>query len=178
MSRIQIRDKSFVVSISAEKIQTRILEMAAEISRDYEDKKPIFVCILNGAFIFAADLFRALSIECEITFLKLSSYSGTQSTGVVSKISEIKVNLKDRHVVILEDIVDTGETAVYIVEEMKRHQAADVRFASLLIKPKALQHTVRPDYVGFEVPNDFLVGYGLDYDGLGRNLPDIFVLDK
>ena len=178
MKPVQIRDKTFVVSIPSEKIQHRVREMAMEISGDYADKRPIFVCILNGAFIFAADLFRALSIECEISFLRLSSYSGTQSTGTITNLLGINANLKDRHVIILEDIVDTGETAVYLVEEMKKHSAASVRFASLLIKPKALKHTIRLDYVGFEVPNDFLVGYGLDYDGLGRNLPDIFVLDK
>jgi len=117
-----------------------------------------------------------LEIECEISFLRVSSYSGTQSTGIVKSLVGVAENLKDRSVIILEDIVDTGDTAVYLLEEIKKHHPKEIKFASLLFKPLALKHDLKLDYIGFEVPNDFLVGYGLDYDGFGRNLQDIYKL--
>ena len=176
MERVTIKDKTFVINISEAKIQERIAELAKDINRDMKGKLPVFLCVLNGAFLFASDIFRRLDIECEISFLRVSSYEGTQSTGVVKSLVGVTDNLKGRSVIILEDIVDTGDTAVYLLEEVKKHQPQEIKFASLLFKPKALRHDVKLDYVGFEVPNDFLVGYGLDYDGLGRNLQDIYKL--
>ncbi len=178
MQKITIKDKTFAVNISSDTIQNRIAELALQIDADYKDKVPVFICVLSGAFLFAADLIKRVSIDCEVSFIRVSSYSGTQSTGVVKSVVGIATELKNRHVVILEDIVDTGDTAVYLMDEIKKHSPADVRFASLLLKPKALRHPVKVDYLGFEVPNDFLVGYGLDYDGLGRNYADIYKLSE
>lgn len=178
MQKITLKDKTFSINIPSETIQRRIGELANQMNRDYQDKVPVFVCVLSGAFLFTADLIKRITIDCEISFIRVSSYSGTQSTGIVKSVVGISMDLKDRHVVILEDIVDTGDTAVYLYDEMKKHAPADIRFASLLLKPKALRHTVKVDYLGFEVPNDFLVGYGLDYDGLGRNLTDIYKLSE
>jgi hypoxanthine phosphoribosyltransferase len=176
MNCVTIRDKTFEISITAETIQSRIKDLAAQISEELKDQKPLFICVLNGSFIFAADLFKQISGEAEIGFIRVSSYEGTQSTGVVKSVVGITDPLEGRTVVIVEDIVDTGDTAVYLIDELKRHQPAKILFASLLLKPKALRQKIDLDYVGFEVPNDFLVGYGLDYDGLGRNLQDIYKL--
>jgi hypoxanthine phosphoribosyltransferase len=136
----------------------------------------MFICVLNGSFIFAADLFRKISIEAEISFIKVSSYSGTQSTGVIKSILGINESLAGRMVVVVEDIVDTGDTAVHLLDELKKQNPEKIFFASLLLKPLALRQEIKIDYLGFEVPNDFLIGYGLDYDGLGRNLEDIYKL--
>ncbi len=176
MERITIKDKTFAINIPESRIQERIVQMAKEINADMKGKSPVFLCVLNGAFLFAADVFKNLDVECEITFLRVSSYEGTSSTGTVKNLVGVSASLKDRTVVILEDIVDTGDTAVYLLQEIEKHGPKEIRFASLLFKPKALRHEVKLDYVGFEVPNDFLVGYGLDYDGLGRNLRDIYKL--
>lgn len=176
MERITIKDKTFGINIPESRIQARIIELAEEVSKDMDGKSPVFLCVLNGAFMFASDIFRNVSIECEITFLRVSSYEGTQSTGIVKNLVGVSESLKDRHVVILEDIVDTGDTAIFLLDEVKKHLPKEIRFASLLFKPNALRQKVKLDYIGFEVPNDFLVGYGLDYDGLGRNLRDIYKL--
>lgn len=176
MERVTIKDKTFSISIPSSRIQERIAEMAEQISQEYKGKNPVFVCVLNGAFLFAADLFKRVTIECEISFVRVSSYAGTQSTGVVKNLIGISENIKGRPVVILEDIVDTGDTAVYLFGEIGKQHPSQIKFASLLLKPKALRHNLTVDYIGFEVPNDFLVGYGLDYDGLGRNLNDIYKL--
>jgi hypoxanthine phosphoribosyltransferase len=176
MDRITLKDKTFTINIPQAKIQQRIAEMAQEINSDLKGASPVFLCVLNGAFLFASDIFRRINIECEISFLRVSSYEGTKSSGTVKSLVGVSDNLKDRVVVILEDIVDTGDTAVYLLDELKKHQPREVRFASLLFKPNALRQELKLDYIGFEVPNDFLVGYGLDYDGLGRNLQDIYKL--
>lgn len=176
MDQITIKDKTFGINIPEAKIQARIAEMAKEINSDMHGQMPVFLCVLNGAFLFASDIFRSITIECEISFLRVSSYEGTKSSGSVKSMIGVTDNLKDRTVVILEDIVDTGDTAVYLLEEIKKHNPKEIRFASLLFKPNALRQNVKLDYVGFHVPNDFLVGYGLDYDGLGRNLRDIYKL--
>lgn len=176
MDKISILDKTFVVDIPELRIQERIAEMAKKISADLKDQRPMFICVLNGSFLFAADLFKRMSIECEIAFVRVSSYEGTHSTGVIKNLMGFPDDLKDRTVVILEDIVDSGDTAVHLLEGLKKRSPGKVFFASLLLKPQALKHDVTIDYVGFEVPNDFLVGYGLDYDGLGRNLRDIYKL--
>ena len=173
---VKIHDKHFVELIAAGKIQERIAEIAININDAYKGKKPIFLGVLNGAFLFAADLFKKINTDCEISFIRVSSYSGTQSTGQMKNIVGINMDLKDRHVIIIEDIVDTGDTMRYLFEELKKHHCASVKLATLVFKPAALKHPLTPDYVGFEVPPDFLVGYGLDYDGLGRNLNSIYVL--
>ncbi|MBL0032180.1 MAG: hypoxanthine phosphoribosyltransferase [Bacteroidetes bacterium] len=176
MESVIIKDKRFEVNIPAAKIDQRIKELGAKLNEDLKDTRPIFVSVLNGSFIFAADLFREIKMEAEITFIRVSSYSGTESTGTVKSVVGIKENLEGRTVVIIEDIVDTGDTAIYLIDELKKQNPEKILFASLLLKPDALRHPVKIDYVGFEVPNDFLVGYGLDYDGLGRNLKDIYKL--
>jgi hypoxanthine phosphoribosyltransferase len=175
-NRIIIRDKTFEIFLSAEKIQDRIAELAKEISSDLSGKRPLFICVLKGAFIFAADLFKRISIEAEVSFVRVSSYSGTQSTGEIKNVMGVSEDLTGRTVVIVEDIVDRGDTAVYLLEELRKNNPEKIYFASLLLKPKALRQEMIINYLGFEVPNDFLVGYGLDYDGLGRNYQDIYKL--
>ena len=176
MESVIIKDKKFEVSITASAISQRVKELGAKLNEDLKNTRPIFVSVLNGSFLFAADLFREIKMDAEITFIRVSSYEGTQSTGSVKSVVGIKESLEGRTVVIIEDIVDTGDTAVYLINELKKQNPKQVLFASLLLKPDALKHPVEIDYVGFEVPNDFLVGYGLDYDGLGRNLKDIYTL--
>ena len=176
MKRITIKDKSFEVNITTSEIQARITELARQIDTDFNGKKPLFVVVLNGAFLFAADVFRQITTDCEIGFIRVSSYAGTQSTGHIKNVMGLTQDIAGRSVIILEDIVDSGDTAVYLLNELKISSPAEVRFATLLFKPAALRQPFRPDYVGFEVPNDFLVGYGLDYDGYGRNLNEIYKL--
>lgn len=176
MGTVKIHDKEFKVSISAEVIQNRIAELGRQLSEDMNGKRPLFVAVLNGAFLFAADLLKHVTCECEITFVRVSSYSGTQSTGQVRNLIGLNEKIEGRTVIIIEDIVDTGDTAMYLINELKKERPSEIRFASLLLKPKALKHDIHVDYTGFEVPNDFLVGFGLDYDGLGRNLNDIYTL--
>ena len=176
IERVTIRDKTFEISISSDVIQKRITELALQISLDLKGNCPLFICVLNGSFIFAADLFKRVTTEAEVTFIRVSSYEGTQSTGTVKSIVGINESLEGRTVVLVEDIVDTGDTAVYLMDEIKKQNPHKIFFASLLLKPKALRQKIKIDYLGFEVPNDFLVGYGLDYDGLGRNLQNIYKL--
>ena len=173
---ITIRDKTFKPYITQQKITEAVTTVAVKINNDFKQEVPLFLVVLNGSFMFAADLFREIKMEAEITFIRVSSYSGTESTGTVKSVVGIKENLEGRTVVIIEDIVDTGDTAIYLIDELKKQNPEKVLFASLLLKPDALRHPIKIDYVGFEVPNDFLVGYGLDYDGLGRNLKDIYKL--
>lgn len=176
MDTVKIHDKEFKVSISSGVIQNRIAELGSQLSKDMNGKRPLFVAVLNGAFLFAADLLKHVTCECEITFVRVSSYSGTQSIGQVRNLIGLSEKIEGRTVVIIEDIVDTGDTAMYLINELKKERPSEIRFASLLLKPKALKHDIHVDYTGFEVPNDFLVGFGLDYDGLGRNLNDIYTL--
>ncbi|MFN8165374.1 MAG: hypoxanthine phosphoribosyltransferase, partial [Bacteroidia bacterium] len=176
MESVVVNGKQFVISIPESRIQERVRQIAAKMNEDLKGTKPVFLCVLKGSLLFASDVFREINMEAEISFIRVSSYSGTQSTGMVRSVAGIADSLEGRTVVILEDIVDTGDTAVYLVEEINKHNPERVLFASLLFKPAALRQKVNLDYVGFEVPNDFLVGYGLDYDGLGRNLKDIYKL--
>lgn len=160
-----------------ERIQARIAEMGAQIERDYAGKKPLFIVVLNGAFIFAADLLRACgALECELAFVKLSSYKGMSSTGKVETLLGLTVPLEGRDVVILEDIIDSGKTLSALIPDLKARGPASIAIAALLLKPECLHHPLAIDYVGFEIPDRFVVGYGLDYEGLGRNLPAIFQL--
>jgi hypoxanthine phosphoribosyltransferase len=150
--------------------------MAEKINEDYKDKKPIFIAILNGSFMFASDLFKSISIEAEICFIKLASYKGTKSTGNVITSIGLDEPLQGRHVVIIEDIVDTGNTLTKFLPQLYNQQPASLKIAALLHKPEALEHPLAIDYIGFSVPNKFLLGFGLDYDGLGRNLAEIYQL--
>jgi hypoxanthine phosphoribosyltransferase len=173
---IQVLDKKFQPYIKAEEIQEQINKLAAEINAGYADKKPLFIAILNGSFMFASDLFKELTIDAEICFIKLASYKGTKSTGNVITSIGLDENLKGRHVIIVEDIVDTGKTLFEFLPQLVNQQPASLKIAALLHKPEALVHPLTIDYLGFKVPNKFLLGYGLDYDGLGRNLKEIYQL--
>ncbi|MDA3822786.1 MAG: hypoxanthine phosphoribosyltransferase [Bacteroidales bacterium] len=175
---IQVLDLSFETSIPEETIQVEIKRIAGEMNRDLADKNPIFLGILNGAFMFASDLFKQISIPCQITFLKLASYEGTKTTGTVKQLIGINQDLKDRTVVVLEDIVDTGITLDTIVRQLSGYQPKEILLATMLHKPDAAKKEVKLDYVGFQIPNEFVLGYGLDYNGYGRNLPEIYTLVK
>jgi len=175
--RILINGKYFKKYISEADIQARVLEMAADITKDYEGKNPLFLGILTGGFLFAADVFRQLEFECEITFVQLSSYKGMASTGTVSQVIGLDFDIKGRDIVILEDIIDTGKTLHRFIPSLLEKGANSVKLASFLFKPDALKHDVTLDYIGFSVPNKFLVGYGLDFDQRGRNYRDIYQLE-
>ena len=174
--RIKVKDKYFVPFISEEKIQMEVNRIADEMNRDLAGKDPLFLGILNGAFMFAGDLFKQLSIPCQITFLKLASYSGTKSTGTVKQLIGINLDLKDRVVVVLEDIVDSGITLDTILRQLSGYEPAEIHVATFLHKPEATIKEVQLDYVGMEIPNDFILGYGLDYDGYGRNYKSMYQL--
>ena len=174
MTGVRIHDKDFVDYISSEKIQMRIAELGKEIQKDFNDKNPVFLGILNGCFRFSSDLLSHIDTPCEINFLKVSSYSGTETTGKVSELIGLNTSIKNRHIVILEDIVDTGHTIDFLLKRLKLENAASISIATLLYKPDAYHGKHPLKYVGFEIPNLFVVGYGLDYDGFGRNLNDIY----
>ena len=173
---IQVLDKKFQPYIKAEQIQEQIAKLAARMNSDYAGQSPLFIAILNGSFMFAADLFKELNVNAEICFIKLASYKGTKSTGNVITSIGLDESLKGRHVVIVEDIVDTGKTLHEFLPQLLNQQPASLKIAALLHKPDALVYPLTIDYLGFSVPNKFLLGYGLDYDGLGRNLKEIYQL--
>ncbi len=174
MKEIQLKDKRFAIEISEDHILKQVRRVAEKINNDLVGKKPLFLVVLNGAFMFASDLMKNIDIDCEISFVKLSSYQGTQSTEKVKELIGLNENLKGRTVVIVEDIVDTGITMEGIINDLHKKGVAETRIATLLFKPKAFQKSYKVDYIGMEIPNDFIVGYGLDYDGLGRNFRDIY----
>lgn len=175
---IKIFDKEFVPYLREDQIEKRITELAAALNKDYLKKKPVFISILNGAFMFSADLFKKLTIDAEICFIKLASYKGIKSTGKVTTAIGLDVQLYNRHIVILEDIVDTGKTLHDFLPQLRNHHPSSLKVCSLLIKPDAmLFHDVVVDYTGFSIPDKFVVGYGLDYDGFGRNIPCILKLN-
>jgi hypoxanthine phosphoribosyltransferase len=170
-------NKPFEIFISAAQIQTRVQAIGQQIVADYQGKQPLFIGILNGAFVFAADLLRACEgIEATITFTKLSSYKGTTSTGAVTTLIGLDTPLKNRHIILIEDIIDTGKTLNVFLDIIRREKPASIALATCLVKPAALQYPLQINYCGFEIPNDFVIGYGLDYDGLGRDLKDIYTL--
>jgi len=174
MKKIKVKDKEFALSIEAAEIEKAVVRLADQINKDMEGKVPLFIIILNGAFIFASDLLKKLNLPCEITFVKLSSYTGTKTTHTVRELIGLDEVLKDRSIIIIEDIIDTGITIGHTIETLKHLDAREVKVATLLFKPKAFQKSFDIDYIGIKIPNDFIVGYGLDYDGFGRNYPDIY----
>ncbi|UHG91511.1 hypoxanthine phosphoribosyltransferase [Spirosoma oryzicola] len=174
---ITVNNKNFVPFISAEAIQTRIDELAGQINQEYAGKQPLIVVVLNGAFIFAADLVKRLTISCEITFIRVASYSATESSGTLKQILGLNDSVEGRDLIIIEDIVDTGLTISDVCNQLNAQKPASLAIATLLFKPAALKKQLDLNYVGFEIENRFVLGYGLDYDGLGRNTPDILVLE-
>ncbi len=172
--QVTVHDKTFEISIPEEKIRETVNEMARQIGKDLKGKNPLFLIVLNGAFVFAADLVRQMDFDCEVSFVKLSSYAGTKTTSVVRELIGLDEVLTDRTVVIVEDIIDTGITMASTIEKLKHLQAAEVKLATFLFKPDSFQKDFKIDYIGIEIPNDFIIGYGLDYDGLARNYPDIY----
>lgn len=176
METIKIGDKEFVVSIPEEKILAEVERLAAQISCDLEGKNPLFLAVLNGSFVFAADLFRRITIPSEISFVKLASYQGTETTGVVKRMIGLSENVKGRTVVVVEDIVDTGYTMQKLLKDLAACDPEAIHVCSLLLKPGKLKVKLDLKYVALEIPDDFIVGYGLDYDGFGRNLRDIYTV--
>lgn len=172
----QIADLEFEILITAEQIEERVKAIGAQISEDFKDTVPVMVGVLNGSFLFIADLIKKVSIPCEINFTKLASYyGGTTSSLKIREDIDLTVDIKGRDVLIIEDIVDTGNTAHYLIEKLKEREPASLRLCSLLLKPAALQKKIDElKYVGFEIENEFVVGYGLDYKEMGRNLKDIY----
>ncbi|WP_461108124.1 hypoxanthine phosphoribosyltransferase [Spirosoma koreense] len=175
---LTVKDKTFVPFITADTIQARIREIAEQINQEYAAKQPLLVVVLNGAFLFAADLAKHLTIPCEITFIRVSSYQGLQSTGQVKEILGLAESIAGRDLILIEDIVDTGKTLQDIYQQLAVQKPSSIAIATLLFKPQALQTSLDLHYVGFEIENRFVLGYGLDYDGLGRNTADILVLNN
>ena len=175
MKNVTILDKEFELFIPYEKIRAIVEEMAEKMNNDLKGKNPLFLCILNGSFMFAAEIFKRISLlDAEISFVKLASYSGTSTTGTVKELIGLNESLEGRTVVVLEDIVDSGITISKTIEQILSKNTLEIKIATLLLKPDALQVEVPLDYIGLEIPNDFIVGYGLDYNGRGRNLIDIY----
>ncbi len=174
MKEIQLLDKKFRVSIPSNEIQQAIGQIAEKMNKDLKDKNPLMVCILNGSFMFSADLLKLINFPCQISFVKFASYDGVSTTGTVKQLIGFNEELKDRTVVILEDIVDTGITIENSVAQLKVLGAKKVIIATLLYKDEAYTKDIKLDYIGLSIPNEFIVGYGLDYNGYGRNLPDIY----
>ncbi len=178
METVSIKDKNFRLSITAEEIEKAVSEVAQRINHDLKDTNPLFICVLNGAFMFASDLMKHVELPCEISFVKLASYEGTSSTGKIKEMIGLKEDIKDRTVVVVEDIVDTGFTMQNILDSLKKQGAKSIHVCTFLQKPEALQCDICVDYVAMKIPNEFIVGYGLDYDGYGRNLKAIYTLIK
>lgn len=178
MKNVTLHDKSFKPFLSKEEIQKAIQKLALGIQKDYQNLNPIFLGVLNGSFLFTADLVREFEGDCEISFIRMASYEGTSTTGTVNTVLGLKESLKDRHVIVIEDIVDTGNTIEKLIEILKKEEPTSLKIATLLFKPKAYQKDIPIDYVAISVGNEFLVGYGLDFDGLGRNLKDIYIINE
>ena len=174
MKTVKVLDKEFSLYIPQEKIENAIQKVADQVNVDLADKNPLFLVVLNGAFMFASELFKRLTIPCEISFVKLSSYAGTATTNVVRELIGLDHSLDGRHVVVVEDIVDTGHTMRYTLQKLRDLNAVDVRIATLFFKPQSFQYDYPINYKGMDIGNEFIVGYGLDYDQQGRNLPDIY----
>lgn len=173
--KIEIDDKHFELLLEYEQIKKRIRLLAIQLNVDFEDKIPVFIGVLNGSFIFLADLIKEIDIASEVSFVKVSSYNGDKSSGKINEEIGLQMSLKDRDVIIVEDIIDSGTTLQYLLKMIKKEKPASVQVCSLLLKPQSLKVEIDEiNYVGFEIPNEFVIGYGLDYKGLGRNLKDIY----
>lgn len=178
MSSIVVHNKTFVPYLSEKEIIVKVNELAAQLSEDYKDKRPLFISILNGSFMFSSDLFKRLTIEAEICFIKLASYKGTKSSGQVITAIGLDTDLAGRNIVILEDIIDTGKTMNQFLPQVYNQQPLSLKIAVLLHKPEASVFPLKIDYTCFTIPNKFVLGYGLDFDGLGRNLPELYQLEE
>jgi hypoxanthine phosphoribosyltransferase len=174
MKEVQILDKKFREFISEDDIQKKIIELAERINHDYKGKEILFMGILNGAFMFAADLFKRIELDAQITFIKLASYTGTSTSGTVKELIGWNADLKNKSVIVVEDIVDTGITLEHTVDNLIIRNVKEISIAALLLKPESYRKNIQIDYTGFEIPNDFVVGYGLDYNGYGRNLRSLY----
>ena len=172
---VTIHDKVFRPYLPAAALDEAVSALAARLSTDYAGREPLFVVVLTGAFMFASDLLKRMTEPCEVVFIRVASYSGTDSTGVVQEVLGLRENIQGRHIIIVEDIVDTGTTMHHLLPTLLAKGPASVEIATLFYKPASLRHELELRYVALEIPNDFVVGYGLDYDGLGRNLPDVYV---
>ena len=173
---IQVKDKRFAVSIPSERIQAEVKRVAEQINKDYEGQSPIFLAVLNGSFVFAADLLREITLPCEVSFVRLASYQGVSTTGTIREIMGLNLDITGRPIIIVEDIVDTGLTMAHMLETLKTHNPSSIDICTLLLKPGKLQVDLDIRYCCLQIPNDFIVGYGLDYDGFGRNTKDIYTL--
>lgn len=178
MKQVTYNGLTFEPYIRREQIDRRIKELAGVITEEYKGRNPLFLCVLNGAFPFAADLFRAIDFDAEISFIRLKSYEGMDSTGVVKEVIGLSEDIEGRAIIIVEDIVDTGNTISGLLDTLKEKKPSEIKVATLLFKPEALQKDIKPDYVGFAIPRKFIIGFGLDIDGLARNLDDIYVLKE
>jgi hypoxanthine phosphoribosyltransferase len=176
MSTIQVLDKEFVTSIPANEIHEKVKDVAKQINSDYEGETPLFLVVLNGAFIFAADLMREISLPSEVSFVKLASYEGTSSTGTVREVIGLNTDITNRPVIIVEDIVESGITMAHMIETLKKQNPKSIDICTMLLKPEKLEVKLNIRYVAMEIPNDFILGYGLDYNGQGRGLKDIYTL--
>lgn len=178
MNTIQVKNKTFSVSIPEAQILQEVRRVAGEIRRDYADQEPVFLAVLNGSFIFAADLLREVGISCEISFVKMASYEGTNTTGKIREMIGLNIDITDRPVIIVEDIVDTGLTMAHMLETLQKHNPRSIDVCTLLLKPGKLKVRLDVRYCCMQIPNDFIVGYGLDYDGFGRNTRDIYTITE
>jgi len=178
MQEIKVLDKIFKISISAAEIDKAVEKMAEKINSDYANDIPQFIAVLNGSFMFASDLLKKIKVDCNITFLKVSSYQGTKSTQNVQTLIGLNESLKGRKVIIIEDIIDTGITLENLIEQIGKYEPDEIKIATFLFKPKAFTKTFKIDYIGMEIPNDFIIGYGLDYNGFARNYPDIYKITE
>ena len=174
MNCIQLKGKWFEIFLTEDVILREIDRVAEQLNDDYKDKNPLFVCVLNGAFMFAAELIGRFKSNCDVTFIRIQSYEGVKRGESMNEIQSMVENVENRHIVVVEDIIDTGNTMHYLISKLKKQNPATVRIATLLFKPNALQIPVQPDYVAETIPNDFIVGFGLDYNGHGRNLRNIY----
>ena len=178
MSNITVKDKSFKPYLSADEISSAVAQVAKEVNTDYKGSRPLFVGVLNGSFMFFADLLKLINIECTVSFVKLASYEGTNTTGIVNELIGLNEDITGRDVILVEDIVDTGNTLVKLFDILADKDPKSIKIATLLFKPETYKKSHVINYVGKEIPNDFVLGYGLDYDGLGRNLSSIYVLNE
>lgn len=176
MKTVQLKDKTFGISIPESEILGAVKTVADKINNDLKGRDPLFLVVLNGAFMFASDLMKMIDLPSQLSFVKFSSYEGTQSSGKMRELIGLNDDISGRTVVVVEDIVDSGYTMSLMINDLKKRNVFDLRIATLLSKPDALKYPVKLDYIALEIPNDFIVGYGLDYDGYGRNLKDIYTL--